>query len=113
MKIIRAIVKCFLVIATILLLGQLSIGRNTVGGWFSGQVQAGWKAGSTAVQSSHWYGSVAELPLLSSWFKGPTPTPIEKERPRPPRLRHSKVEMEEDGEKITSADRESLIRLLE
>ncbi len=113
MKRIRPIIKYFSLTAVILLMGQVPIGRNTVGSCFLAGVKAGCTAGVDAVKASHWYASISDLPVLSSWLKGPTPPDGERERPRSSRPRHTSNEMQEDGEKITSADRDSLIRLLE
>ena len=116
MKIVKAVSKIVLFTALVLLLGQVPIGRTTVGKGFADSVQAGWKAGTAAIQATDWYHSFVQLPVFNSWLKAPapsSPTTSEKEKAHPSHLRQSELSTEDDGEKITAADRDSLIRLLE
>ncbi len=141
MKTIKPILKVFLFIATVLLVGQIPVGTVTVGSWFGHSVLATCRAGAQAVETSQWYNKLSESPVIAAWLKGPNPTSPEPEpekaKPHTSRPRHSELRPEvmkedikigdikpeeakpeetrigEDGEKINSSDRESLIRLLE
>jgi hypothetical protein len=105
---IGSLIKYGLFGCLMLMVGQIPIGRSTVGAAFTGQVIAAGHWGAEQIGERVHLPRFSELaPSLKRWWRG-LPPPVASER----RAVEKKRPQEVDADGVASADREALIQLL-
>ena len=106
-----SILKALLLSVVVLLLGQIRVGENTIGGHFHDEVKNVCVKGGDRIMQTKFMAGLANTSILSQWVrnvyppKSPAPEPEENKSPDQP------TPLEADS--FSTSDRESILRLLQ
>jgi hypothetical protein len=103
----KPIAKIFLLIATVLLVGQIRIGSNSIAGYFAASVGRGAEWALGELSESGMISQARKWPLLGGLI------PAKRRTTSVPNSARSSEFRPKKSEEISQSDRESLMRLLQ
>lgn len=113
---IVSLIKYSIFGALMLLVGQIPIGSDTLGGKFSHAVGDAGRWSAQRVSGTKMLAGVGDLSLVERWWKSATPGARDR-KPAAARVPQSEsratIESDKDADGVSQADREALIRLLQ
>ena len=99
--------KIALFVFVVLAVGQISAGKNTVGGHFVAGVKTGCVWSGEKLLETKWFSGITLPPFITEWFSQPV------SRKDVPKKTNEKRQGSFLGDEVSKTDREAMLKLLQ